>query len=73
MDPANSWLRLAILQVLLLGEISDLKNTVKGMVVRLRALAAEATRVTLEVGSQGQGTLSGQACTGYRRSLIRVG
>lgn len=36
------------------GEILDLKNTVNGMVVRLRALAAEVTRVTLEVGSQGR-------------------
>jgi len=41
------------------GEIQDLKNTVNGMVVRLRALAAEVTRVTLEVGSQGK--LGGQA------------
>ena len=41
------------------GEILDLKNTVNGMVVRLRALAAEVTRVTLEVGSQG--LLGGQA------------
>jgi osomolarity two-component system sensor histidine kinase NIK1 len=41
------------------GEILDLKNTVNGMVVRLRALAAEVTRVTLEVGSQGR--LGGQA------------
>ena len=30
------------------------KNTVNGMVIRLRALAAEVTRVTLEVGSQGK-------------------
>lgn len=41
------------------GEILDLKNTVNGMVVQLRALAAEVTRVTLEVGSQGK--LGGQA------------
>ncbi|KAF8490126.1 hypothetical protein F5888DRAFT_1621258 [Russula emetica] len=41
------------------GEVLDLKNTVNGMVVRLRALAAEVTRVTLEVGSQG--ILGGQA------------
>jgi len=42
------------------GETLDLKNTVNGMVVRLRALAAEVTRVvTLEVGSQG--ILGGQA------------
>ena len=41
------------------GEILDLKNTVNVMVVRLRALAAEVTRVTLEVGSQG--ILGGQA------------
>ena len=31
------------------GEISDLKNTVNGMVIWLRALATEVTRVTLEV------------------------
>ena len=37
----------------------DLKNTVNGMVIQLRALAAEVTRVTLEVGSQGK--LGGQA------------
>jgi osomolarity two-component system, sensor histidine kinase NIK1 len=41
------------------GEILDLKNSVNGMVVRLRALAAEVTCVTLEVGSQGK--LGGQA------------
>lgn len=41
------------------GEILDLKNTVNGMVIQLRALAAEVTRVTLEVGSQGK--LGGQA------------
>lgn len=41
------------------GEILDLKNTVNGMVVQLRALAAEVTRVTLEVGSKG--VLGGQA------------
>ncbi|KIY49681.1 hypothetical protein FISHEDRAFT_40420 [Fistulina hepatica ATCC 64428] len=41
------------------GEILELKETVNGMVVRLRALAAEVTRVTLEVGSQGK--LGGQA------------
>lgn len=41
------------------GEILDLKNTVNAMVVRLRTLAAEVTRVTLEVGSQGK--LGGQA------------
>ncbi|KAG6379634.1 hypothetical protein JVT61DRAFT_10152 [Boletus reticuloceps] len=41
------------------GEILDLKNTVNGMVIRLRALAAEVTRVTFEVGSQGK--LGGQA------------
>ena len=41
------------------GEILDLKNTVNGMVIRLRALATEVTRVTLEVGSQGK--LGGQA------------
>jgi osomolarity two-component system sensor histidine kinase NIK1 len=52
------------------GKILDLKNTVNGMVVRyshgfiiiaaaytfivVRALAAEVTQVTLEVGSQGK-------------------
>ncbi|KAF5309006.1 hypothetical protein D9611_015160 [Ephemerocybe angulata] len=36
------------------GEILDLKNTVNGMVVRLRSLTAEVTHVTLEVGSQGK-------------------
>ncbi|KAG8815169.1 hypothetical protein FRC17_000839, partial [Serendipita sp. 399] len=36
------------------GEILALKNTVNSMVLRLRALAAEVTRVTLEVGSQGK-------------------
>jgi len=41
------------------GEILDLKNTANGMVIRLRTLAAEVTRVTLEVGSQGK--LGGQA------------
>ncbi|KAF8814075.1 hypothetical protein BYT27DRAFT_7250385 [Phlegmacium glaucopus] len=41
------------------GEILDLKNTINGMVVRLRALAAEVTRVTLELGSQSK--LGGQA------------
>jgi osomolarity two-component system, sensor histidine kinase NIK1 len=41
------------------GEILELKNTVNGMVVRLRALAAEVTRVTSEVGSKGR--LGGQA------------
>ncbi|RPD58040.1 hypothetical protein L227DRAFT_469196, partial [Lentinus tigrinus ALCF2SS1-6] len=41
------------------GEILELKNTVNGMVVRLRALTAEVTRVTMEVGSKGQ--LGGQA------------
>ena len=30
------------------------QNTVNRMVIRLRALAAEVTRVTLEVGSQGK-------------------
>jgi osomolarity two-component system, sensor histidine kinase NIK1 len=41
------------------GEILELKTAVNGMVVRLRALAAEVTRVALEVGSQGK--LGGQA------------
>jgi osomolarity two-component system, sensor histidine kinase NIK1 len=47
------------LLLLFSGEILDLKNTVNGMVVRLRLLAAEVTRVTMEVGSQGK--LGGQA------------
>ncbi|KAG8920499.1 hypothetical protein FRC02_000876 [Tulasnella sp. 418] len=41
------------------GEILDLKTTVNGMVVRLRNLAAEVTRVSLEVGTEGK--LGGQA------------
>ena len=41
------------------GEILEVKNTVNGMVGRLRALSAEVTRVTMEVGSKGQ--LGGQA------------
>ncbi|KAG8872053.1 hypothetical protein FRB97_008065 [Tulasnella sp. 331] len=41
------------------GEILELKTTVNGMVVRLRNLAAEVTRVSLEVGTQGK--LGGQA------------
>ena len=41
------------------GEILELKETVNNMVVRLRALAAEVTRVTLEVGQEGK--LGGQA------------
>ncbi|KAL4248978.1 histidine kinase [Abortiporus biennis] len=41
------------------GEILELKNTVNEMVVKLRVLAAEVTRVTLEVGSKG--VLGGQA------------
>ncbi|KAJ7032538.1 hypothetical protein C8F04DRAFT_958881, partial [Mycena alexandri] len=41
------------------GEILDLKNTVNGMVLRLRTLAGEVTRVTLEVGNQGK--LGGEA------------
>ncbi|GJJ14452.1 hypothetical protein Clacol_008716 [Clathrus columnatus] len=36
------------------GEILDLKTTVNGMVLQLRTLASEVTRVTLEVGSQGK-------------------
>ena len=58
------------------GEILDLKNTVNGMVVRLRALAAEVTRVTLEVGSQGK--LGGQAVVPdvdgvWEQLLVNVG
>ncbi|KAG6915220.1 hypothetical protein DXG01_012665 [Tephrocybe rancida] len=41
------------------GEILELKNTVNGMVVRLRALAVEVTHIMLEVGSRGK--LGGQA------------
>jgi osomolarity two-component system sensor histidine kinase NIK1 len=41
------------------GEILDLRNTVNGMVIHLQAFAAEVTRVTLEVGSQGK--LGGRA------------
>lgn len=41
------------------GEILDLKTTVNGMVIRLRNLAAEVTRVSLEVGTWGR--LGGQA------------
>ena len=54
------------------GEILDFKNTVNGMVVRFRALSAEVTLVTLEVGSQGK--LGGQAhvpdVEGVRLNLI---
>lgn len=32
----------------------NMQNTVNGMVLRLRNLAAEVTRVTLEVGSEGK-------------------
>ncbi|KAJ7191378.1 hypothetical protein GGX14DRAFT_39908 [Mycena pura] len=41
------------------GEILDLKNTVNSMVLRMRTLAVEVARVTMEVGSQGK--LGGQA------------
>ena len=41
------------------GEIAELKTTVNGMVVSLRTLADEVSRVSLEVGSQGK--LGGQA------------
>ncbi|THH18584.1 hypothetical protein EW146_g2431 [Bondarzewia mesenterica] len=40
------------------GEILDLENTVNGVAVRLRALAAEVTRATLEVGSQDDVTIA---------------
>ncbi|KAJ7833181.1 hypothetical protein B0H13DRAFT_2111321 [Mycena leptocephala] len=40
------------------GEILDLKTTVNAMVLRLRTLAVEVTRLTLEVGNQGK--LGGQ-------------
>ncbi|KAK7022975.1 hypothetical protein R3P38DRAFT_2956705 [Favolaschia claudopus] len=36
------------------GEMLDLKNTVNNMVLLLRTLAAELTRVTVEVGRQGK-------------------
>jgi osomolarity two-component system sensor histidine kinase NIK1 len=42
------------IEVDVLVEIFDLKNTVNGMVIWLRALAAKVMRVTLEVGSQGK-------------------
>lgn len=41
------------------GEILELKITVNGMVLQLRTLADEVSRVSLEVGSQGK--LGGQA------------
>ncbi|TYJ56384.1 hypothetical protein B9479_002932 [Cryptococcus floricola] len=41
------------------GEIAELKTTVNGMVMSLRTLADEVSRVSLEVGSQGK--LGGQA------------
>ncbi|KIY74406.1 hypothetical protein CYLTODRAFT_484718 [Cylindrobasidium torrendii FP15055 ss-10] len=36
------------------GELLDMKNTVNGMVLRLRALTSEVLRVTREVGIQGE-------------------
>ncbi|KAF8811494.1 hypothetical protein BYT27DRAFT_7252732 [Phlegmacium glaucopus] len=51
----------------------DLNDTVHGMVARLRALAAELTRVPLQLGSQGR--LGGQAhvpnMEGVRLNLVR--
>lgn len=41
------------------GEILDLKNTVNDMVAQLTVFAAEVTRVSLEVGTEGK--LGGQA------------
>ena len=41
------------------GEILDLKNTVNEMVAQLTVFAAEVTRVSLEVGTEGK--LGGQA------------
>ncbi|ORX60235.1 hypothetical protein DM01DRAFT_1299913 [Hesseltinella vesiculosa] len=41
------------------GEISELKNTVNNMVDQLRVFAAEVTRVSKEVGTEGK--LGGQA------------
>ncbi|KAF9274513.1 hypothetical protein BGZ88_002961, partial [Linnemannia elongata] len=41
------------------GEISELKKTVNSMVEQLRTFAAEVTRVSLEVGTEGK--LGGQA------------
>ncbi|OAQ35936.1 hypothetical protein K457DRAFT_1768328 [Linnemannia elongata AG-77] len=41
------------------GEISELKKTVNSMVEQLRTFAAEVTRVSLEVGTEGR--LGGQA------------
>ncbi|MBW3564238.1 MAG: HAMP domain-containing protein [Acidobacteria bacterium] len=41
------------------GEIAELKNTINGMVDRLSSFAAEVTRVSREVGTEGK--LGGQA------------
>ncbi|WP_181298936.1 HAMP domain-containing protein [Pseudomonas sp. Q2-TVG4-2] len=41
------------------GEISELKNTINGMVEQLRTFAAEVTRVARDVGTEGK--LGGQA------------
>lgn len=41
------------------GEMLELKSTVNSMVLQLRILADEVTRVSLEVGTQGK--LGGQA------------
>ncbi|KAF8811787.1 hypothetical protein BYT27DRAFT_7252493 [Phlegmacium glaucopus] len=55
--------------------LEDLKDTVNGMVARLRALAAEVTRVTLELGSEAK--LGGQAhvpdVEGVWLNLVRNG
>ncbi|EED77891.1 hypothetical histidine kinase [Postia placenta Mad-698-R] len=45
------------------GEILELKNTVNGMVVRLRTLAAEVTRVTWKLSSNFHLTLTAGART----------
>ncbi|SCK23404.1 Signal transduction histidine kinase [Variovorax sp. HW608] len=42
-----------------MGEISELKNTINSMVDQLRSFAAEVTRVAREVGTEGK--LGGQA------------
>ncbi|KAF9084549.1 hypothetical protein BGX23_010426, partial [Mortierella sp. AD031] len=47
------------IDVLAQGEISELKHTINSMVEQLRTFAAEVTRVSLEVGTEGK--LGGQA------------
>jgi HAMP domain-containing protein len=52
------------------GEFLDLKNTVNGMVARLRILADEVTRVSLEVGSEGR--LGGQVYVPDAQGMWKV-